>query len=105
MDTIPDIMFACCILHNMVIEDESSLGLKNVSPNLHPRGVLFEKGLSFEDLVIRTVELQNEETHYDLAEDLIEDLWTLKGHGAPHDVSCHTLSKTLRRSLVFIYCK
>jgi hypothetical protein len=28
MDTIADIMFACCILHNMILDDECDAGLE-----------------------------------------------------------------------------
>jgi hypothetical protein len=28
MDTIADIMFACCILHNMILDDECNTGLE-----------------------------------------------------------------------------
>jgi len=39
MDTISNIMFGCCILYNMMIEDESCLGLENVLLGLGRRVV------------------------------------------------------------------
>ena len=31
METIEDIMFACCIIHNMIVDDEHNvLGLENI---------------------------------------------------------------------------
>jgi hypothetical protein len=80
MDTISDIMFACCILHNMILEDESDVvGLENILGGLEDGGVQFQRGLSFEDLMRCTRELHDEDTHYDLRGDLIEHLWEMKG--------------------------
>jgi hypothetical protein len=37
------------------------------------------RGLSFEDLLTNTVEMEDEDTHFDLRGDLIEHLWAMKG--------------------------
>jgi hypothetical protein len=73
-----DIMYACIIIHNMIIENKTN------EQNLEP---LFEveaptritRPLLFEALVARTEQLENIEQHYSQRGDFIEYLWTLKG--------------------------
>jgi hypothetical protein len=80
MDTISDIMFACCILHNMILEDERDVpGLENIISGLVDENVPLCRGLSFEALMNHTVEIENEDLHYSLRGDLIEHLWAFKG--------------------------
>jgi hypothetical protein len=75
MDTILDVMFACCILHNMIVEDENSVqGLENILVGLEDFGAPLRRGLFFKDLPTNTRELENEDTHYELWGDLIEHL-------------------------------
>ena len=76
LETISDIMFACVILHNMIIDDEKALELEDL--NLRAPIVL-RRGLTFEDLMMGTREIENEDTHYSLRGDLIQHLWALKG--------------------------
>ena len=38
-----------------------------------------ERGLTFEQLLEHTQEVEDEDIHYSLRGDLIEHLWTLKG--------------------------
>ena len=74
-------MFAYCILHNMIVEDESDvLGLENILVGLEDFGTPLRRGLSFEDLATSTRELENENKHYELQGNLIEFLWDLKGN-------------------------
>ena len=78
MDTISDIMFTCCILHNIILEDERDVpGLENIISV--DENVPMRRGLSFESLMNHTVEIENEDFHYSLRGDLIEHLWALKG--------------------------
>jgi hypothetical protein len=73
-----DFMYACIIMHNMIIENES------IDDSLEP---LFEmetppaitRALPFETLVEGIEQLENIEQHYSLRGDLVEHLWTLKG--------------------------
>jgi hypothetical protein len=57
MDTIADIMFVCCILHNMILDDECDVGLELFFDL--DRVVPLQRDLSFEDLVSGTVEIEN----------------------------------------------
>jgi hypothetical protein len=77
MDTIADIMFACCILHNMILDDECEAGLE--LPFDLDQVVPLQRGISFEDLVSGTIKIENSDLHYSLRGDLIEHNWALKG--------------------------
>jgi hypothetical protein len=73
-----DIMYACIIIHNMIIENESSE--QNLEPLFEveaPTGIL--RALPFEALVVGIEQLENIEQHYSLRGDLVEHLWTLRG--------------------------
>lgn len=76
--TIEDIMLACIIMHNMIIEDEQDLSLEAfadwglpVERVRHP--------LSFRELQDGTKDLENVEVHFALRNDLMEHLWRRKG--------------------------
>jgi hypothetical protein len=80
MEVISNIMFACCIMHNMIIEDEENVeGLEDIITNLHANAVPLKRGLCFSELMASTKEIENKDTHYGLRGDLIEHLWVLKG--------------------------
>ena len=80
MKTIADIMFACCIFHNMIIDDEHDVpGLENIIAAEFGGNMPLRRGLSFEELAIHTCEIENRDTHYGLRGGLIEHLWALKG--------------------------
>jgi hypothetical protein len=76
MDTISDIMRACVIMHNMIIEDESGCNLEALFE--HSPTTQMRRGLTFEDDREATEELENSEAHFALRSDLIEHLWALK---------------------------
>jgi hypothetical protein len=72
-----DIMLACIILHNTVIEDELGQALK---PLVNPLvGMEVKYGLTFEILMEGTEEIENLNSHFRLHNDLIEYLWVEKG--------------------------
>lgn len=80
MDVISNIIFACCILHNLILEDKCDvLGLENILAELRDGSLPLRTGLSFEDLMTSIRDLQNENIHDELRRDLIEHLWQLKG--------------------------
>jgi hypothetical protein len=79
MEVISNIMFICSILHNMIIEDEEGVdGLEDIISELHEGNVPMQRGLAFEELVTKTREITNPDTHFGLRGDLIEHLWLLK---------------------------
>ena len=80
MDIISDIMFACCIFHNMILDDERNVsGNENLIGGHIRDNVPLRRGLSFDELMNDTMEIENEDIHYSLRGDLIEHLWALKG--------------------------
>jgi hypothetical protein len=80
MEVIRDVMFTCCILHNMILEDEKDVeGLEDILADLYANNVPIQRGMTFESLVANTIELENSDTHFGLRGDLIEHLWAVKG--------------------------
>ena len=78
-------MFACCILHNMILEDERDVpGLENVLGNAVVDNVAVRRGMTLDEFTAHTVEIENADTHYALRGDLIEHLWNLKGANMHH---------------------
>jgi hypothetical protein len=69
---------ACVVLDNMTIEDEQNLNLE-LSFNMKVN-ITFKKGLSFEDYVKCTTQIENHDSHYNHQNDFIEHLWQLKGN-------------------------
>jgi hypothetical protein len=78
---INDIMHTCCILHNMIVEDEQNVeGLEDIIAELQGNeGIHVQRGLSFDELLAGTIDIHNVDKHYSLILDLIEHLWSLKG--------------------------
>ncbi len=80
MHGISDIMFACCILYNMILDDESGVhDLENILGSAFDDNVPMERGLTLDQLLEYTREIEDEDMHYSLRGDLIEHLWALKG--------------------------
>lgn len=64
----------------MIIEDEVDIeGLEDIILELREDAVPLRHGLSFEQLIETTKEVENRDTHFGLRSDLIEHLWALKG--------------------------
>jgi hypothetical protein len=73
-----NIMYACIIMHNMIIKNENSE--KNLEPLFEVEALTgIRRALSFEALVVGIEQLENIEQHYSLRGDLVEHLWTLGG--------------------------
>ena len=73
-----DIMYACIIMHLMIVEDESSENnLESLFQVEAPTRII--GALPFEALVARIEQLENIDLYYSLRGDLIEHLWSLKG--------------------------
>ena len=80
METIEDIMFACCILHNMIVNDEHDVPkLENILAQYMGDNAPMRRGISFEDFATSSNEIHDKTTHYNLCDDLIKHLWKLKG--------------------------
>ena len=55
MDVINDIMFTCCIFHNMILEDEQDVhGLEDIVAKLQSEDPTLQWGFTFEDLLTST---------------------------------------------------
>ena len=78
LETISNIMMACIIMHNMIIEDECGLRLEAFQDWDVGEGSS-RPHLSFREMQIRTKELKSLDRHYALRNDLIDHLWRLKG--------------------------
>jgi hypothetical protein len=69
---------AFIMLHNVTIENDQILKLE---PSLDVRkNITFKRGLSFEDHVEGTIQIENHDFHSNLQNDLIKHLWQLKGN-------------------------
>jgi hypothetical protein len=61
---IVDILMACLVLHNMTIKGEYNL---NLEPSFDAKeNITFRRGLSFEDYVESTIQIENYDSHYNL---------------------------------------
>ena len=75
-ETLDDIMKACIIMHNMIVEDEGELnthehfdfGGENVQPSHEPHPDL-------DKFIEAHKKIRDNETHHQLREDLVEHLW------------------------------
>ena len=64
---ISDIMFTCCILYNMILEDEAGVeGLEDILRDLQDDAPPLQRGPTFDDLTQGQIELENFDTHYEL---------------------------------------
>jgi hypothetical protein len=64
METIADIMFACCIIHNMILDDEHDVpGLENILAGEFGGNVPLRRGLYFQELATHTIHTENKDTH------------------------------------------
>ena len=76
-------MFACCILHNMILDDEHDFPkLENILVGEFGGNMSLHRGLHFQELGIHTIEIETKDTHYILRGIFIEHLWALKDTSA-----------------------
>jgi hypothetical protein len=75
-ETLSNIMIACIIMHNMIIEDEGRVDpnerFENGGENVEPS---HEMTADFDEFLENHKKIRNQETHYQLREDLVEHLW------------------------------
>lgn len=64
----------------MILDDERDVeGLEDLITDLMDGAIPLEWGLTFDNLVSSTIEIENSDTHFSLRGDLIEHLWEIKG--------------------------
>ena len=73
---IENVIIACCIMHNMIIDDERDHNQSAVLEHVRVKNT--HRNLNFEVDLQRQVEIQNREQHFQLRNDLIEHLWSLR---------------------------
>ena len=80
-ETLADIMKACIIMHNMVIEDEGDIGNNDFyGSDANPLvEVLHAYTLELEDSMQTHCHIRDSVTHSQLQSDLIEQLWERHG--------------------------
>ena len=74
LGTINDIMLACIIMHNMIIEDEQGLHLEGCFDHAPETGNM-QAQLSYEELAHGTEQIESVSGHHALRNDLIDHLW------------------------------
>ena len=79
LKTIFNIMLACIIMHNMIVEDEHGLSLEHLYERPLQVGHM-QKDFSYYDLAAGTREIEDVSSHFALRNDLINHLWMQKGH-------------------------
>jgi hypothetical protein len=83
--TLNDIMKACIILHNMIIEDERDSNEVQEDddyeqvPESIPIPVSREPTIEVQNFIQSHIRIRNRETHSQLQADLVEHLWQLHG--------------------------
>ena len=65
-------------MHNMIIEDERDHNLSAVLELVRVENT--HRNINFEEYLQGQVEIQNREQHFQLRNDLIEYLWSLRGN-------------------------
>jgi hypothetical protein len=78
LETVTDIMIACIIMHNMIIEDEEDLGFEQL-PGNHVGVGQMHGDFTYRELEAGTREIENMHTHFVLQNDIIDHLWVLRG--------------------------
>ena len=79
LKTISDIMLACIVMHNMIIEDEHGLSLEHLYDRPLQVGHM-RRNFSYYNLAVGTKEIEDVNSHFALRNDLIDHLWMRKGH-------------------------
>ena len=83
-EKIGNIMRACIILHNMIVEDERSSGTQANGREFEEREDVATFSVNMPSPIVSTIErrtsVRNRQVHEHLKNDLIENIWTKFGH-------------------------
>ena len=83
-EKIGNIMRACIILHNMIVEDERSSGTQANGGEFEEREDVATFSVNMPSPIVSTIErrtsVRNRQVHEHLKNDLIENIWTKFGH-------------------------
>jgi hypothetical protein len=81
LGTLKAIMYACIVMHNMIVEDESGeMNLESDFPqSTGSRGPTLQRSRTLQDLKSDIVDVQDPRKHMQLKSDLIEHLWAVRG--------------------------
>jgi hypothetical protein len=85
--TLRDIMLACIIMHNMIIEDErdaKGLEVPYDKKDAETEGVVSRAWTSNFSSFISNKEIQDPHVHHQLQKDLVEHLWEREGRKEQH---------------------
>jgi hypothetical protein len=81
--TLRDIMLACIIMHNMIIEDErdaDGLDVPYDKSNVETEGVVSRVGTCNFSPFVGRQEIQDSHMHRQLQQDLVQHRWEWRGH-------------------------
>jgi hypothetical protein len=78
LETIGDIMMACIILHNMVVQDEQDGDFESIF-DFPMRAESMRQGIPFSELWAGVQSVEDVVTYFQLHNDLIDHLWAVKG--------------------------
>ena len=83
-EKIGNIMRACIILHNMIVEDERSSGTEDNVHEFEEREEVATFSVNMPSPIVSTIDrrtsVRNRQVHEHLKNDLIENIWTKFGH-------------------------
>ena len=86
MDTLKNIIYACVILHNMIVEDERhtyanfDLSYDQTGSVIPPVEIYHGLHSDFQTYIQRRSDLRQRHTHRQLQADLVEHIWERFGH-------------------------
>ncbi|XP_038678744.1 putative nuclease HARBI1 [Tripterygium wilfordii] len=83
-NTLNDIMIACVVLHNMIVEDERHLHpqldnntYEDIEEGLPTPTVTHDRTPEFQDFIDRHIGIRSRDVHSQLQSDLVEHLWNI----------------------------
>ena len=84
-EDLHDIMTACIIMHNMIIEDERDISAPIKDARSAPEvtvEIAVNEHIRFQQFLARNLQIKNKEAHLSLWNALIEHIWEYYGNNA-----------------------